>query len=112
MNFHSNYVTYCMLEMDYNCNDTFFVGLLRCDDYSIIAHPRVKVLPTDKTNTVPNKWKKIYINLGPYMNSYVTSSYFKVYITSNLQTVYDTWTYKPIDEQRYYYFDNLKVLYR
>lgn len=41
-----------------------------------------------------------------------STTYFKVYITSNLQTVYDTWTYKPIDEQRYYYFDNLKVLYR
>lgn len=112
MNFHSDYVTYCMLEMDYNCNDTFFVGLLRCNDYSIIAEPLVKVIPTDKTNTIPNKWKKMYVNLGPYMNSYVTASYFKVYFTSNLQTIYDTWTYKPNDEQRYFYFDNLKVLYR
>ena len=26
MTFYSDYVDYCLLEMDYNCNDTFYVG--------------------------------------------------------------------------------------
>lgn len=115
MNFHSNYVNYCVLEMDYKCNDTFFVGLMYQKDYTLYRQPLVKVLPTDKDHPLPETWKKIYINLGHFMNSQVTASYFKVYFTSNLTTEEDLYygrVYHPINEQRYYYLDNLKVIYR
>ena len=112
MSFHQNYLNYCLLEMDYNCNDTFFVGITYLEDYSITSHPLVKVVPTDKQNDRPNVWKKMYVNLGPFMNEHVRADYFKVYFTSNLYTGYETYDYQPISENRYYYLDNLKVLYR
>ena len=102
---------YCMLEMDYNCNDTFFVGVKYYKDYQLITWPLVKVTPTDKTHDKPQRWNKIYINIGPTMNQNYTASYFKVYFTSNLTTDYDP-EYHPISEPRYYYFDNLKLIYR
>ena len=49
------------------------------------------------------------------MNNYSDASYFKVYLTSDLTTGEDLdygYQYHPIDERRYYYFDNLKLLYR
>ena len=111
MDFYSNYVDYCLLEMDYNCNDTFFVGVQYYMDYYLETLPLVKVTPTDKTHDKPQRWNKIYINIGPFMNKYSTASYFKVYFTSNLTTEYDL-DYHPISEPRYYYFDNLKLVYR
>ena len=111
-NFYKNtYGVYCLLEMDYNCNDTFFVGVQYYMDYYLESLPLVKVTPTDKTHDKPQRWNKIYINIGPFMNKYSTASYFKVYFTSNLTTEYDL-DYHPISEPRYYYFDNLKLLYR
>ena len=102
---------YCLLEMDYNCNDTFAVGIQYYQDYYLETLPLVKVTPTDKTHDKPQRWNKIYINIGPFMNKYSTASYFKVYFTSNLTTEYDL-DYHPISEPRYYYFDNLKLVYR
>ena len=101
----------CMLEMDYNCNDTFFVGVQYYRDYTLETLPLVKVTPTDKTHDKPQRWNKIYINIGPQMNYNSSASYFKIYFTSNLSTIYDP-PYHPISEPRYYYFDNLKLLYR
>ena len=49
------------------------------------------------------------------MNNNVTSNYFKLYLTSDLTTDQDLLyghVYHPINEPRYYYFDNLKLLYR
>ena len=112
MKFHQNYMNYCLLEMDYNCNDTFFVGITYLEHYAISSHPLVKVVPTDKQNERPNVWKKMYVNIGPFMNDHVNADYFKVYFTSNLHTGYETYEYHPISEERYYYLDNLKVLYR
>lgn len=112
LSFHKDYVSYCLLEMDYNCNDTFFVGLTYLEDYTIYSHPLVKVVPTDKQHDRPSVWKKMYVNLGPFMNDHVNADYFKVYFTSYLQTGYETYSYHPISENRYYYLDNLKVLYR
>ena len=112
--FYKNYVAYCMLEMDYNCNDAFFVGLSYYENYTIRYHPLVQVQPSDNQHDVPSKWKKIYINLGPFMNEHIDAEYFKLYITSNL-TVADEYgqpSYTPLNKPRYYYFDNLKVLYR
>ena len=111
MSFHTDYVNFCMLEMDYKCNDTFFVCLMYYSDYTLYRQPLVKVVPTDKEHALPEVWKKMYVNLGGYMNTEVDASYFKVYFTSNLTTQYDP-PYHPINEQRYYYFDNLKVIYR
>ena len=102
---------YCMLEMDYNCNDTFFVGVQYYKNYKLTSWPLVKVTPTDKEHEKPQRWNKIYINIGPTMNDNTDASYFKVYFTSDLTTDYDP-PYHPIDEPRYYYFDNLKLLYR
>ena len=106
---------YCLLEMDYNCNDTFFVGVQYYLNYQLETLPLVKVTPTDKTHDKPQKWNKIYINIGPQMNKYASASYFKVYFTSNLTTDEDLaygHEYHPNSEPRYYYFDNLKLLYR
>lgn len=112
--FYKDYVEYCLLEMDYNCNDTFFVGLSYYKNYTINYHPLVKVLPTDKQHDIPSNWKKIYINLGPYMNANIDAEYFKLYFTSNLSVSEQLGQapYNPLDKPRYYYFDNLKVLYR
>lgn len=111
---------YCLLEMDYNCNDTFCVGVQYYENYTLETKPLVKVTPTDKTHDKPQRWNKIYINIGPMMNNYASSPYFKVYFTSDLTAAnYMTYggvpyghEYHPISEPRYYYFDNLKLLYR
>lgn len=102
---------YCLLEMDYNCNDTFFVGVQYYLDYQLVTMPLVKVTPTDKTHEKPQRWNKMYVNIGPQMNNNSRASYFKIYFTSDLTTLYDP-PYAPINEPRYYYFDNLKLLYR
>lgn len=102
---------YCLLEMDYNCNDTFFVGMQYYSDYELVSRPLVKITPTDKNHEKPQKWNKIYINIGPKINEDDKISYFKIYFTSDLTTKYDL-GYHPINEPRYYYFDNLKLLYR
>ena len=84
-------------------------------DYYMESLPLVKVTPTDKSHDRPQRWNKIYINIGPFMNKYAKASYFKVYFTSNLTTQEDLdygYEYHPISEPRYYYFDNLKLLYR
>lgn len=106
---------YCLLEMDYNCNDTFFVGIKYYMDYQLETLPLVKVTPTDKNHEKPQRWNKIYINIGPYMNKFASASYFKVFFTSDLFTEEDSiygYVYHPANESRYYYFDNLKLLYR
>ena len=83
--------------------------------YSLETLPLVKVTPTDKTHDKPQRWNKIYINIGPQMNLNSSASYFKIYFTSNLTTIEDlsyNHEYHPVSEPRYYYFDNLKLLYR
>ena len=101
---------YCLLEMDYNCNDTFLVGIQYYLDYYLETLPIIKVTPTDKTHDKPERWNKIYINIGPYMNEFQRASYFKLFFTSNLAI--EGSEYHPISEPRYYYLDNLKLLYR
>ena len=101
---------YCLLEMDYNCNDTFLVGIQYYLDYYLETLPIIKVTPTDKTHDKPERWNKIYINIGPYMNDFQRASYFKLFFTSNLAM--EGSEYHPISEPRYFFFDNLKLLYR
>ena len=102
------------LEMDYKTNDTVFVGIMYYENYTLVQWPMVKVLPTDTGHDVPQNWKKIYINLGKLMHVHEDASYFKVYITSDLSVHpdYEQPDYVHPSKWRYYYFDNLKVLYR
>ena len=106
----------CLLEMDYKCNDTFLVGIMYYMDYHLVQWSMLKVLPTDKLHAKPEKWKKLYVNLGPRMTEYEDADYVKVFFTSNLSQdashSYQGYTYHPLNEQRYYFFDNLKLLYR
>lgn len=104
----------CFLEMDYKTNDTMFVGIIYYENYGLVQWPMVKVLPTDNENPIPQKWKKIYINLGTLLHEHESANYFKVYLTSDLTVPanYNQHEYVPASKQRYYYFDNLKVLYR
>ena len=112
--FHSGYLDYCMLEMDYKCNDAFFVGVMYYQDYQLKKHPLVRIQPTDTVNAVPQRWNKIYINIGPVMNEYVSASYFKIYFTSDLSVdpSYGEPDYVHSSKQRYFYYDNLKLFYR
>jgi len=102
------------LEMDYKTNDTIFVGIIFKVSNQLIHWPMVKVLPTDTEHDVPQKWKKIYINLGSLMHEHESASFFKVYFTSDLSLSpeYGEPDYVHPSKWRYYYFDNLKVLYR
>ena len=115
MTFHETFhdQTPCMLEMDYKCNDTFFVGLVYKKYNTIVRWPMVKVLPTDKEHAVPEVWNKIYINIGARMKN-ENASYYQLYFTSDLSVddQYGEHPYSPLNEPRYYYFDNLKVIYR
>lgn len=112
--FHTGYLQYCMLEMDYNCNDAFFVGVMYYKNYQLIRHPLLRIQPTDTVNDMPQRWNKIYVNIGPIMNDNVTASYFKIYFTSDLSVdpSYGEPDYIQANKQRYYYFDNLKLFYR
>lgn len=112
--FHSGYLQYCMVEMDYNCNDAFFVGVMYYKNYQLVKHPLLRIQPTDTVNDMPQRWNKIYVNIGPIMNENVTASYFKIYFTSDLSVapVYGEPDYVQANKQRYYYFDNLKLFYR
>lgn len=111
---HTGYLQYCMLEMDYNCNDAFYVGVMYYKNYKLTSHPLVRIQPTDTVNAIPQRWNKIYVNIGPIMNENVTASYFKIYFTSDLSVspIYGEPDYVQANRQRYYYFDNLKLFYR
>lgn len=102
------------LEMDYKTNDTIFVGVIYYQNHTLVQWPLVKVLPTDTENDVPQKWKKIYINLGKLMHEHESASYFKIYLSSDLTLApeFEQPDYVHPHKWRYYYFDNLKVLYR
>ena len=112
--FHKGYMSYCMLEMDYNCNDAFYVGVMCYKNYQLVEHPLVRIQPTDTVNPVPQRWNKIYVNIGPNMNENVTADYFKIYFTSDLSVnpAYGEPDYVHSSMQRYFYLDNLKLFYR
>ena len=106
-----------MLELDYNCNADFTVGVLVCDNFTIIEKPLVTVQATDSVNLVPNKWKKIYINIGPTIRDNRNADYYKIFFTSRVyKTISNDGTtpVAPIDADhvRYYYFDNIKLICR
>lgn len=93
--------TACMLEMDYKCSDTIDVGLFYVDG-AVKQTSILRLRPTGASGVEPTEWKKIYINIGPYLVDYKDSEYFKIYISS--------W-YVRNDGPQYFYFDNLKLIY-
>lgn len=93
----------CMLEMDYKCSDTCYVGLRYRMDYVVYNEPLVRLKPTGASGQEPEKWNKIYINIGPYLVDYEDSDYFQIYFSS----------WDPRNEgTQYFYFDNFKLIYR
>ena len=93
----------CMLEMDYKCTDSVLVGLYYLKDYTITEYPIIRLRPTDPSGEEPVHWNKIYINIGPYIVENEDADYFKLYLSS--------WPLRK-DGTQYFYFDNLKIIYR
>lgn len=92
----------CMMEMDYKCSDTCAVGLFYLDG-SVQQFQILRLRPTGASGEEPEQWKKIYINLGPYLVDFKDAEYFKIYLSS--------W-YNRNDGPQYFYYDNLKIIYR
>lgn len=92
----------CMLELDFNTNDSVNVGIASFEHNRAQYHDLVKLMPTDPNSDMPNRWKKIYVNIGPIVIANKDADYFKVYIHSLCR---DSKVSK-------YYFDNFKLLYR
>lgn len=93
----------CMLEMDYKCSDTCAVGLFYMENYTVTQQEIIRLRPTGTSGVEPERWNKIYINLGPYCVDHEDADYFKLYISS--------W-YNRNDGPQYFYYDNLKIIYR
>ena len=101
--------TQCLLELDYNCNAPFTVGLMYCENYQITEFPMLTVQATDTVNANPNRWNKIYVNVGPTCVAFEDASYFKIYLTSHIYNGYEE---VIPDHERIYYIDNLKLISR
>ena len=96
-------VKFCLLEMDYKCSDTCAVGIFYMLDYTVNQEALVRLRPTCASGTESGQWNKIYINITPYLADYKDADYFKFYISS--------WVYRN-DGPQYFYYDNLKLIYR
>lgn len=93
----------CMLEMDYKCSDTLLMGIYFKQNTGLTEYPILRIRPTGESGVEPEKWNKIYINIGPYLVDYEGYEYFKIYFAS--------WSLRN-DGMQYFYFDNLKLMYR
>lgn len=96
-------VKFCMLEMDYKCSDSCAVGIFYLLDYTLTQEDLVRLRPTCGSGTEPEQWNKVYINITPYLYDYKNADYFKFYLSS--------WVNRN-DGTQYFYFDNLKLIYR
>ncbi len=92
----------CMLELDFNINDTVIVGVMSYKHHKATMHDLVKLVPTDSDHNTSSKWKKIYVNIGPIVIDNKDADEFKIYIQPGERN--------PIIGK--YYFDNFKLLYR
>ena len=63
----------------------------------------MRLRPTCASGTEPEQWNKVYINITPYLYDYKDADYLKFYLSS--------WVYRSEGTQ-YFYFDNLKLIYR
>lgn len=93
----------CMLELDYKCSDSISLGLYYKQDNRVHDYPFIRLKPTGPSGEEPDQWNKIYINVGPYLVENEDADYFQLYISS--------WDYRN-DGTQYFYFDNLKLIYR
>ena len=93
----------CMLEMDYKCSDSIALGLYYFTNGRPNDYPLIRLRPTDPLGIEPTHWNKIYINVGPFLVENEDAEGFKLYISS--------WEYRN-DGPQYFYFDNLKLIFR
>lgn len=84
-----------ILEMDYKCDEGFSVGLLA-------KIGGIETFPLYNINPSPDKWNKIYLNLGPRITDTQEASWFRFYIASSTDP----------DKEAEFYFDNIKLIYR
>lgn len=94
----------CMLEMDYKASfDSLTVGVIYCTNNTVTQWPLLNLAATDTVNAVPaNKWRKIYVNIGPVVVANPGADYFKIFLSHTNST----------NKTQYFYLDNLKLLYR
>lgn len=86
------------LELDYNTNNEFIVGIIIIEvGVQITQHPVVVVKPTN------GEWKKIYVNLTPTVNDNYNADYFKVVIRADISSGVENATLL---------FDNVKLIYK
>lgn len=87
-----------VVELDYNTNNPFLVGLMIIEiGVQITQHPIIVINPTGDV------WKKIYVNLTPTVNDNPNADYFKVFIRAD----------KSDDiENATILFDNVKLIYK
>ena len=79
-----------ILEMDYKCNEGFLVGLKA-------RIGGIETFPLYNVNPSPDRWNKIYLNLGPRITDTPEASWFKFYIAGSTDP----------DKEAEYYFDNI-----
>lgn len=84
-----------LLEMDYKSDEVFQVGLMA-------RISGEEIFPLYNVNPSPDKWNKIYLNLGPRITDTPEASWFKFYISGSTDP----------DKEAEFYFDNIKLIYR
>jgi hypothetical protein len=87
-----------VLEIDYNTNNSFIVGLIITEvNIQITQHPVVVVNPSGGV------WKKIYVNFTPTVNDNSNADYYKVFIRADKSS--------DVNEATLL-FDNIKLIYK
>ena len=87
-----------VVELDYNTNNSFIVGLIIIEvGVQITQHPIVVINPTG------GKWNKIYVNLTPTVNTNNNADFFKVFIRMDKSTGVEDATLL---------LDNVKLIYK
>ena len=94
----------CMLEMDYKASfDSLTVGVIYSVNNTISQWPLLRLAATDREHDIPvNKWRKLYVNIGPIVVANPSAEYFKIYFSYTNES----------EKTQYFYLDNLKLLYR
>lgn len=94
----------CMLELDYKASlDSLTVGVIYSLNNSITQWPLLRLTATDKDHDTPvNKWRKVYVNIGPIVVANSSADYFKIYFEATNNGT----------KTKYFYLDNIKLLYR
>jgi hypothetical protein len=87
-----------VVELDYNTNNPFIVGLIIIEvGIQITQHPVLVINPTGGV------WKKIYVNLTPTVNDNSNADYFKVFIRADKSSDVENATIL---------LDNVKLIYK